>query len=89
MASVLLDDDFLTLLELDFAFDELDFATLDDEDTLVEDDDDFAALLELDSAFDELDFATLDDDDVWIEDDDDSKHSEAFSFHLGQNFLSP
>ena len=63
MASVLLDDDFLTLLELDFAFDELDFATLDDEDALVEDDD-FATLLELDSAFDELDFATLDDDDV-------------------------
>ena len=69
MASVLLDDDFLTLLELDFAFDELDFATLDDEDALVEDDD-FATPLELDSAFDELDFATLDDEDALVEDDD-------------------
>ena len=84
MASVLLDDDFLTLLELDFAFDELDFATLDDEDALIEDDDFATPLLDRFSISVEED-----DDDVWIEDDDDSKHSEAFSFHLGQNFLSP
>ena len=74
MASVLLDeDDFLTLLELDFAFDELDFTTLDDDvATLQLDfatlDDDFAALLLLTL---ELDFATLDDEDILVEDDDD------------------
>ena len=58
MASVLLDDDFLTLLELDFAFDELDFATLDDDDALVEDDD-FATLL-----LDRFSISVEDDDDV-------------------------
>ena len=59
MASVLLDeDDFLTLLELDFAFDELDFATLDDEDALVEDDD-FTTLL-----LDRFSISVEDDDDV-------------------------